>query len=134
MNLQDIHLLLRLAGLVLCGLVLANFVAAKRFQYAENLRSTDVIIRQIFHVHSAYIIAIIGGLAVLCLGSPELLTEGKFSRVFCIFFALFWSSRVLVQLKYYDRDLRRSNRFWDVFFLCVFGFLGVVFTLTALLP
>jgi hypothetical protein len=131
MNMPDIEMGLRGAGLVLCGLVAANFVAAKRWDYSANLAAADTIVRQVFHVHCAYIIAIISGLAILCLGWPQLLLEGAMGRVLCGFFGLFWGSRVVVQLTYYDRNLRHQDRGWDVFFLVVFLSLAAVFTLAA---
>ncbi|HEX5791292.1 MAG TPA: hypothetical protein VFY13_09055 [Luteolibacter sp.] len=131
MNPDQLEIALRFAGLVLVGLVAANFVAAKRFGYRANLAGCDTIVRQIFHVHCAYIIAIIAGLALLCLGWPQLLLDGGTGRVVSAFFALFWASRVVVQLTYYDRSLRRAERGWDLFFLGVFLLLAIVFTLTA---
>ena len=125
---------IRIAGLILAGLVVANFVAAKRFNYRSNLAGSGAFVRQVFHVHCAYIIAIIGGLALLCFGWPELLLNDRMGKVLCGFFALFWLSRVLVQLTYYDAETRRTNRFWDVFFLGVFLTLAVIFTLATLFP
>jgi len=123
------EMVFRGAGLVLTGLVVANFFAAKRWRYAENLETVEPIVRQVFNVHCAYIVAIMAGLAMLCLGWPELLLEGRMSRVLCGFFGLFWGSRVVVQLTYYDSEMRRRNRGWDLFFLAVFLGLAVVFTL-----
>jgi hypothetical protein len=120
---------LRSAGLILTGLVAANFVAAKRWDYSGSLVGTKLIVRQIFHVHCAYIIGIIAALALVCLGWPSLLLEGGFSKVFCAFFALFWLSRVIVQLTYYDSELRRNDRCWDLFFLGVFLTLSIIFAL-----
>jgi hypothetical protein len=131
MNAQILEPALRGAGLILIGLVVANFVAAKRFGYARNLAATEVMVRQIFHVHCAYIIAIIAGLALLSLGWPQLLLEDGMGRVLCGFFGLFWASRVMVQLTYYDRDIRRQNWYWDIFFLAVFSVLATTFTLAA---
>jgi hypothetical protein len=131
MNTTGIEMGLRAAGLVLCGLVAANFVAAKRWDYAGNLAGADTIVRQVFHVHCAYIVAIITALAVLCLGWPQLLLEDGMGRALSGFFGLFWASRVVVQLTYYDRDLRRKDRGWDVFFLCVFLSLAAIFSLAA---
>lgn len=125
---------LRLAGTILTGLVAANFVAAKRWDYAGNLTGVAVIVRQVFHVHCAYIIAIIGALAVLCLGWPELLLEDGMGRVLSAFFALFWLSRVIVQLTYYDKGMRRDDRAWDLFFLGVFLTLALIFALAAIQP
>lgn len=134
MNPTTIEILLRIAGLMLTGLVLANFVAAKRWRYAEGLSASPTIVRQIFHVHCAYIITIIAALAVLCLGWPQLLMEGRMGQVLSGFFGLFWLSRVVVQLTYYDPELRSANRGWDLFFLGVFFALAIIFTLTAIFP
>ncbi|WP_193213016.1 hypothetical protein [Luteolibacter marinus] len=123
---------LRVAGLILAGLTLANFVAARRFAYRENLAASAVMVRQVFQVHCAYIVAIISALALLCLGWPGLLLDDGMGRVLSAFFGLFWLSRVIVQLSYYDRQTRRLNRGWDLFFLGVFLVLAAIFTLAAL--
>ena len=132
MNTFNLEIGLRGAGLILLGLVFANFVAAKRWRYADNLAGAVPMVRQIFYVHCVYIVAIIAALAVLCLGWPHLLLEGKMSRVLCGFFGIFWGSRVVVQLTYSDREVRRRDRAWDVFFLGVFAVLGAVFSLAAM--
>ena len=134
MDTESIETALRLAGLILTGLVIANFVAARRLDYAGNLTGTAVIVRQIFHVHCAYIIAIIAGLAVLCLGWPGLLLEEGMGRALTAYFALFWLSRVVVQLTYYDKAVRRDERGWDLFFLGVFLALSLIFGLAAIQP
>lgn len=131
---MGIEMGLRMAGFALCGLVVANFVAARRWDYRGSLEGVETIVRQIFHVHSAYIVVIIGALAVLCLGWPEMLLQEGMGRVLSGFFGLFWGSRVIVQLTYYDADLRRQERGWDVFFLAVFSALAGIFTLAAILP
>lgn len=133
MNAVTLEIGLRGAGMILSGLVVANFVAAKRWRYADNLAGSEAMVRQVFYVHCAYIVVIIAGLAVLCLGWPRLLLEDGMGRVLCGFFGLFWGSRVLVQLIYYDREVRRRDRGWDVFFLGVFAVLSAVFTLAAIL-
>lgn len=120
--------LLRLAGLACVGLVLANFVAPRRLGYARSLAGAETLVRQIFYVHCAYIVSIIAGLAILCLGWPELFLQSGMGRVVSGFFALFWGSRVVVQLTYYDSEHRRRERFWDVFFLLVFLSLAAIFS------
>lgn len=132
MNTTILEAGLRIAGLIMTGLVVANFVAAKRLGYAANLASSEVLVRQIFYVHCAYIVAIIASLALLCLAWPGMLLEGGMGRVVCAFFGLFWASRVAVQLIYYDKETRSRDRGWDVFFLFVFLCLGLIFTLAAI--
>lgn len=131
MNTHILEAGLRIAGLIMSGLVVANFVAAKRLRYAANLAGSAVLVRQIFYVHCAYIIAIIASLTLLCLGWPGMLLEGGMARIICGFFGLFWASRVVVQLTYYDKETRSRDRGWDVFFLGVFLTLGLIFTLAA---
>ncbi len=125
-------ILLRIAGLMCLGLVVANFVGAKLVKYAASLEKSGPIVRQIFYVHCAYIVMLILGLAVLCLGWPELLLSDGMGRVVCLFFGLFWAIRVVVQLTYYDKKLRAAERGWDFFFLGVFGSLAIIFTLGGL--
>lgn len=132
MNPQHLEIALRIAGLMMTGLVAANFVAAERWRYRENLAGCEVMVRQVFHVHCAYIITIISGLAALSLGWPALLLADGMGRVLSAFFGAFWASRVIVQLAYYDAATRRRDRGWDLFFLGVFLALATVFTLVAI--
>ena len=63
-------ILLRIAGLMCLGLVVANLVGVKRLKYAVNLETSEPIVRQIFYVYCGYIVMLIMGLTVLCLGWP----------------------------------------------------------------
>jgi len=123
---------LRLAGMACLGLVAANIVLGSRLDYARNLEKSDQIVRQIFYVHCGYIVFLIMALGVLCLGWPGLLLEKGMGQVVSGFFAVFWTSRVVIQVTYYDAQLRREERFWDVFFLLVFAGLALIFTFAAL--
>jgi len=120
-------ILLRIAGLMCLGLVVANFVGVKRLKYAASLETSEPIVRQIFYVHCGYIVMLIMGLTILCLGWPELLLTDGMGRVVCWFFGIFWGSRVVVQLTYYDKNLRMKERGWDLFFLGVFAALAIIF-------
>ncbi len=132
MNALNLETSLRAAGLMMMGVVAANFVAAKRWRYRQNLADCEVMVRQVFHVHCAYIIALVAALALLCLGWPGLLLANGMGRVLSSFFGVFWASRVVVQLTYYDAETRRRDRGWDLFFLGVFATLSAIFTLTAI--
>lgn len=124
---MTIELFLNLAGLICVGLVVANFVAAPRLGYVRHLEGVDSVVRQIFFVHCGYIVMLIAALAMLCLLRPGLLLEEGMGRIVSGFFTVFWGSRVVVQLTYYDKARRREERFWDVFFLLVFFTLAMIF-------
>lgn len=113
----------------------ANIFAFGKFRYLEHLRNVPLVMRQVFLVQNAYIMLVQVGFALLCFFFAGDLTSGRPLGVAMTgFLAVFWGSRVLLQLFYYDRELRRANRLFDVLFLLGDGYLAVVFALAALLP
>ncbi len=121
------------AGALHLVLVVTNLVAPRRLEYDRNLAGASPIVRQIFHVHAAYIVLVLLGFAAMCfLFAPELAGGGGLGRFMSAFLALFWLPRPLVQLFYYDRQLRRRHRLLDLGFLLLFGFLAAVFGAAAL--
>ena len=125
--------LLWIAGALHLLLVVANLFAPRRLGYAEGLAGAPPIVRQIFHVHAAYIVLVLLGFAALCFFfAPELAGGQGLGRFMSAFLAVFWLPRPIVQVLYYDADLRRRHRLLDVGFLVLFGYLAAVFTAAAL--
>ena len=59
--------------------------------------------RQLIWVHGAFIVLVIVGFGVLSLiFSAELATGSPLARGVCAFIALFWATRLAVQLLYFD--------------------------------
>ena len=126
---------IRVAGALHLLVASANVFAFGRFRYLEHLRKVPLVVRQVFLVQNAYIMLVQVGFALLCFFFAGELTSGRPpGRALAGFLAVFWSSRLLLQLCYYDRDLRRANRLFDVLFLVGDGYLAAVFSLAALLP
>jgi hypothetical protein len=104
-----------LAALVQLVIALANFVLPGKLRYRQNLARVAPIIRQIFVVHSGYIVGIVVLFAVLTLGFASELASGRgLGRFLAASLSLFWFCRIPLQLFYYDPDLRRANRAGDV--------------------
>jgi hypothetical protein len=113
----------------------ANLFAFRKFSYREHLRKVPLVVRQVFLVQNAYIMFVQIGFALLCFFFATDLTSGRsLGLALASFLAAFWAARVALQLLYYDRDLRRENRLFDVLFLLGDGYLATVFALAALLP
>jgi hypothetical protein len=113
----------------------ANVFAFGKFRYLEHLRNVPTVVKQVFLVQNAYIMLVQVDFALLCFWFAGELTSGwPLGRTLGGFLAVFWGSRVLLQLFYYDRELRRANRLFDVLFLTADGFLAAVFALAVLLP
>jgi hypothetical protein len=104
-----------IAGLVQLAIALANFVLPEKLKYRENLARVAPIVRQIFVVHSGYIVGIVVLFAALTFGFASDLASGRgLGRFLAASLSLFWFFRIPLQLFYYDPALRRANRAGDV--------------------
>jgi hypothetical protein len=125
--------LIWVAGIVQLMIASVNFFLPRRLRYAENLANVSTIVRQIFIVHSVYIVLVLTGLASLCIFfARELAGPSELGRCLSGFLAVFWMLRVGIQLFYYDTALKRENRLVHIFFTMAFVYLATVFTVAAI--
>jgi len=123
-----------IAGLVQLAIALANLVLPKKLKYRENLARMAPIIRQIFVVHSGYIVGIVLLFAVVTFGFAAELASGRgLGRFLAASIAVFWACRVPLQLFYYDAALRRAHRAGDTAMTCALLFLAATYATAALL-
>lgn len=121
------------AGGIHCVIAAANIFLPRLLDFRGNLSRVTAIIRQIFIVHSIYIVIVLFAFAVLCFGFAEDLAGGSsLGRCLSGFIAFFWGLRVVIQLGFYDRELRRQFRWGHLFFTGCFGSLAMLFTLITL--
>src|SRR6266404_2624261 len=126
-------LCLWLAGFVQVAIASANLFIPKKLRYRENLSRVAPIIRQIFVVHSVYIVGVVLLFAVLTFGFAQELASGRgLGRFLAAAMAIFWLFRAPVQLLYYDASLRRTNRVGDVAFTLAALFLTTTYGAAAL--
>ncbi|HKW64760.1 MAG TPA: hypothetical protein VJN89_19560 [Candidatus Acidoferrum sp.] len=120
--------LLWLAGLVQVAIAFANFFLPAKLKYRENLSRVAPIIRQIFVVHSVYIVGVVLLFAAVTFGfTGELASGHGLGRFLAAGIALFWLLRAPVQLFYYDATLRRENRWGDIAFTAGALFLAATY-------
>lgn len=134
---MTIHLeqLISFAGVVHLLIAAANFFLPAMLGYRENLALVSPIIRQIFIVHSIYIVLVLIGFSSLCFFFPgELAGESPLGRSISGFLALFWLLRIGIQASYYDRAVKRRNRSGNAIFLLAFLYLAGVFGFAAVFP
>ncbi len=125
--------LIQLAGVVQLGIAAANLVLPSRLGYRAGVASAPRIIRQIFYIHSAYIVFILVLFATLCLIFPaDLAGASPLGRALSAGLALFWLPRPVIQVFYYDPEVRAQNRAADVFFTLALLWLGLTFAAAAL--
>jgi hypothetical protein len=122
-----------IAGFVQLAIALANFTLPRKLKYRENLSQVAPIVRQIFVVHSGYIVGIVVLFATLTFGfAPELAGGRGLGRFLAASMAVFWACRVPLQIFYYDPELRRRNRAGDVAITVALLFLVVTYASAAL--
>ena len=124
-----------LAAFVQVLIAASNFFLPRKLKYQQNLEGVAPIIRQIFVVHSFYIVGVLLLFAALTAGfAPELASGRGLGRFLAAGIAVFWLFRAPVQLLYYDASLRRTNRLGDIAFTSAAIFLTVAYGAAALQP
>lgn len=123
------------AGAVHLILAAANLVLPRKLEYRANLAKVPPIIRQIFVVHSVYIVLALLIFGGLCLFFARDLAGGSaLGRYLSACLAGFWLLRLLLQWFYYDPEVRRRHRLGDVSYGAAVAFLAAVFTVAVLVP
>ena len=126
---------IRGAGVVHAGIIVANIPLPSRLRVREKLAGVPRFVRQIFYVHWVYIVIVLGLFASLCFGfAPELAGASGIGRFLSAFIAGFWLLRIVLQVFYYDREIRRENRGMDMLYLGALAVLVIVFGVAALHP
>ena len=122
-----------LAGCVHAGIVLANIPLPAQLRVREAMATVPTFVRQIFYVHWIYIVLVVGGFSALCFGfASELAGGSALGRSLSAFVAGFWALRIVLQVFYYDREVRRAHRVLDSLYVIslfvlagIFGWLSV---------
>jgi hypothetical protein len=123
------------AGVVHLGIVAANIPLPGRLRVREHLAGVPQFVRQIFYVHWVYIIIVLGMFAGLCFGFARDLAGGSgLGRFLSCFMAGFWALRIVLQVFYYDRRVRRENWGLDMMYLGSLFVLVAIFGMAAMRP
>lgn len=115
------------AGAVQVAIIATNFSLPGKLRVREGLAGVPKFLRQIFYVHWVYIVIVLGLFASLCFRfARELAGATAMGRFLSGFMAAFWLLRIVLQVFYYDRAIRRENRFLDgLYMLALVVLVGV---------
>ena len=127
----DVLLLhLRATGVLLALLVVVHAFVPSRLRWREELPRLSLVNRQIFEVHTFFIVLVLALLSTLLLTSSDaLLVPSRLSRALLVGLTLFWGLRMLMQWFYYSPTVWRGNRF-NTLAHCVFSTVWVYMTAT----
>jgi hypothetical protein len=121
------------AGGVHLAIAVSNIWVPGILQYRENLAKVSPMVRQVFVVHTIYLVMVLLGFSALCFFfAPELTSHAPLCRFLSAFLAVFWLLRVVLQLAYYDKSVRAQYRLADVAYTLAVSCLGITFAVVAL--
>jgi hypothetical protein len=100
---MDLELLVFIGGILHFGILLASAMVPKVLDWKASLDKLDGLSRQLVWVHGAFIVLVIIGFGLLSvLFASELVTGTPLARGVCLFIALFWAARLIVQFFVFD--------------------------------
>lgn len=135
LNAESLKQLIWAAGAVHLGIIAANFPLPGRLQVRQKLAGVPKFVRQIFYVHWVYIVIVLAMFAALCFGfAPELAGASHLGRFLSGFIAAFWLLRIVLQIFYYDPQIRRDNRALDSLYVASLFVLVVIFGIATIWP
>ncbi|MGB0992483.1 MAG: hypothetical protein ACPG32_08440 [Akkermansiaceae bacterium] len=123
----DLTLAIRIAGVILLCITSANIFAPKKMRWSANLAKTELVFRQVFTIHCVFLLACVVAMALVSIVRPEWLLTDGLGRATAGFIALFWGSRILVQLFYYEPSIKRQYPVFNVLFLVAFVSVTIVY-------
>jgi hypothetical protein len=120
------------AGVLQLLVAISNVFAARMFRYRESLRTLPAHVAEVFIVQNVFIVFTVVGIAGMCFAFAEELAGGSLlGRSVSGFLSVFWCGRLMFQLFFYNRELRRQHRAFDALFILAFSYLVIVFAIGA---
>jgi hypothetical protein len=108
----NLELHLRIVGVLLLALAVLNCFVPRRFGWPAELRGRSLLLRQVFSVHSFFIILVLVMMGILSLlFAPALLERTALAPIILGGLAIFWTTRLVFQFFVYSPELWRGNRF-----------------------
>ena len=134
----SLTVLLQLAGVMHVGLMCAGLLMPKVVNIRAHLAGLPAFIRQLFWVYYTFIALCLVSFSVITFVFAETLASGTtLARALCVFFALFWTLRLLVATFVFDMRPYLTSRGRRVGYHAlnvVFMYLPLVYALAASQP
>jgi hypothetical protein len=130
--------LILLAGACHVGILLASALTPKVLDWRRELRTLSDLSRHLVWTHGWFIAMTILALGVISLtNAADLASGASLARWFCAFVAVFWGTRLAIQLFVFDARPFLTTRFLTVGYhglTVVFTYLTAVYACAALGP
>lgn len=129
-------LLLQLAATVQLFILIASASTPRVLDWRKNLAVLHPFLRKLFWVYGVFVVMVIIAFAVLTFRHADAMAAREpVARSLCLFIAIFWGARLLVQFAIFDARPFLTNWFYKTGFhalTIIFAFLTFVYGKAAL--
>ena len=129
-------LLLQLAAAVQSLILIASASTPRVLDWRKNLAVLHPFLRKLFWVYGVFVVMVIIAFAVLTFRHADAMAAREpVARSLCLFIAIFWGARLLVQFAIFDARPFLTNWFYKTGFhalTIIFAFLTFVYGKAAL--
>ena len=131
-------MLLQIAAALQLSILVASSFAPRVLDWRSNLRSLHPFLRRLFWVYGVFIVMVIIAFATLTFLHADAMAAGEpMARSLCVFIALFWAARLLVQFFVFDARPFLTNWFYKAGYnglTVIFTALVLIYSLAAIAP
>jgi hypothetical protein len=129
-------LLLQIAAAVQLLILIASASTPRVLDWRKNLAVLHPFLRKLFWVYGVFVVMVIIAFAVLTFRHADAMAAREpVARSLCLFIAIFWGARLLVQFAIFDARPFLTNWFYKTGFhalTIIFAFLTFVYGKAAL--
>ena len=133
---MNLPLLILIGGILHFGILLASAAVPQVLDWRRELAKLDPLSRQLVWVHGAFVVLVIIGFGLLSVALPAELAAGTLlGRGTCLFIALFWSARLVVQFYVFDAKPYLRTAFLKIGYnglTAVFIYLAMIYSIAAM--
>jgi hypothetical protein len=131
MNRLEVHLWV--AAVLQWLIASSNLFAARIFAYRAEIAKLSPFVREVFIVQNIYIMTTVAMFGILSIAfASQLAGASALGRFLSGFLAIFWGGRIIIQLFFYDKEVKRSRPIANLLFVATFIYLCSVFTVACL--
>ena len=128
--------LLQCAAALQLLILIASALTPRVLHWRKNLAALDPFLRRLFWVYGVFIVMVIVAFAALTFRHAEAMAaHDAVAHSVCVFIAIFWAARLLVQFAVFNPQRFLTNWFYRVWYhglTVVFAFLVFVYGKAAL--
>lgn len=124
----EIHL--KIIGIILIVLALVHFIFPRYFNWKVELKTLNLINRQMMIVHTFFIALTVFLMGIICLINSKDLVETNLGKQVSLGFSLFWTARLFIQFFGYSSKLWKGKKFETIIhilFSILWFYFSVVF-------